>query len=261
MSDRTQAASRGYQHEMTIQAPRERVFAAVATVGGLRGWWTPIVAGPAGPGRRLAFGFEGRDEAIVVSIDAMSPPSSVRWTCLEHTAAPGWAGTTIAFELGNAGSEGCVLWFGHKGVPAEEVAAGWDRFLTSLTRLVETGEGVPYRAPGAAIDVARAYHAAWTGRNFAAARAYLAADLETDVPMNTYRGADDFVAAVARFGGLAERVELLAEFGSDGQALLLYDLHTETIGRFRVAEQFTVDDGLIRRIRHVHDTAVLRSAT
>lgn len=57
---------------------------------------------------------------------------------------------------------------------------------------------------------------------------------------------------------LAEHVDLLAEFGSGDQALLLYDMHTPQIGRFRVAEHFTVRAGLIQRIRHVHDTAVLR---
>ncbi len=43
------------------------------------------------------------------------------------------------------------------------------------------------------------------------------------------------------------------------QALLLYDMHTQPFGRLRVAEHFTVSGGLIQRIRHVHDTAVLRS--
>ncbi len=88
----------------------------------------------------------------------------------------------------------------------------------------------------------------------------LAAGLATEVPINTYADRDDFAEAVASFGSLAERVDLVAEFGSGHQALLLYDMHTQPYGRLRVAEHFTVSGGLIQRIRHVHDTAVLRSA-
>jgi len=76
-------------------------------------------------------------------------------------------------------------------------------------------------------------------------------------PHHTYTGGGDFAAAVAGFGALAEHVDLLAEFGSGEQALLLYDMHTRPFGRLRVAEHFTVSAGLIRRIRHVHDTAAL----
>jgi len=136
----------GYAREVTCQATRERVFATVATIGGLRGWWTPIVAGTARVGGQLTFGFEGMDEAIVMRVDEVAGPSLVRWTCLEHSSVPAWSATTVQFELRDAGSEGCVLTFRHLGLPAEEVAAGWDRFLASLTRLIETGEGVPFRA-------------------------------------------------------------------------------------------------------------------
>jgi len=251
-------ADDGYAREVTCQATRERVFATVATIGGLRGWWTPIVAGTARAGGQLTFGFEDMDEAIVMRVDEVISPSRVRWTCLEHSSVPAWADTTVQFELREAGSDGCVLTFRHLGLPAGEVADGWDRFLASLTRLIVTGEGAPFRAGETAPDVARAYHDAWTAHDFDAARRFLAADLQTDVPLNTYTGRDDFAAAVASFGVLADHVDLLAELSSGDQAVLLYDMHTGPFGRFRVAEHFTVSGGLIRRIRHVHDTAALR---
>jgi len=247
--------------EVVCRAPRERVFAAVATLHGLRGWWTPIVTGSAGVGGELAFGFEGLDEVIVARVEEASAPSAVRWTCLEHSSAPEWAGTTIRFDLSETRPETCVLTFGHAGLVAADVAPGWDRFLASLTRLVENGVGEPYRdVSNEALDVARAYHAAWTGKDFDTARRYLAEDLETDVPINTYATRDEFADAVARFGGLADQVDLLAEFGSGTDALLLYDMQTQPFGTFRVAEHFSVADGLIRRIRHVHDTVALRPA-
>jgi hypothetical protein len=243
------------------RARRERVFDAVATLRGVRSWWTPIVTGSADAGAALTFGFEGLDEAIVMRVEEGMPPARVRWTCLKHTSAPAWTGTGISFELAETGPEECVLTFRHVGLGAADVAAGWDRFLASLVNLVETGAGEPYRAvTDEALDLARAYHAAWTSKNFTAARRYLAEDLQTDVPLNTYAGRDDFAAAVARFGSLADHVDLLAEFGSATQAVLLYDMHTHPFGTLRVAEFFTVGDGLIRSIRHVHDTVALLSS-
>jgi uncharacterized protein YndB with AHSA1/START domain/limonene-1,2-epoxide hydrolase len=252
----------GYEREVMFRATRERAFPAVTTIAGLRGWWTPIVAGTIRPGGQLTFGFEGLDEAIVMEVDEVKSPSCVRWTCLERTGAPEWSGTTIQFEFRDEGSEDCVLSFAHTGLAAEGVEPGWDRFLASLSKLIETGRGEPYGPDGPdALEVARAYHAAWTSHDFDTARRYLAGDLETEVPINTYTGRDDFAEAVERTAGLAERVDLLAEFGSGTEALLLYDMQTQPLGRFRVAEHFTVDDGLIRRIRHVHDTVAFRGMT
>jgi len=251
-------AQHGYLREVPCRTSSARAFAAVGTLAGLRGWWTPIVAGTARPGELLVFGFEDLDEAIVLRVDQVLPPALVHWTCLQHTGAPEWAGTSIRFLFEGTDAEQCVLTLSHLGLPAESVAVGWARFLPSLVAWAETGQGEPFRSDRTALAVARAYHRAWTSRNFDDARGYLAPDLKTDVPINSYTGRDDFAAAVATFGSLADRVELLAEFGTDNQALLLYDMHTQPLGRFRVAEHFTVDGGLIRQIRHVHDTAVLR---
>lgn len=251
-----------YRRELPCRAPRHQVFAAVATLGGLRRWWTPIVVGSVQPTGEVHFGFQELDEMITMRVDEVAVPQRVRWTCLMHTGEPAWSGSTIAFEVEVREPAACVLHFEHAGVDPDQVAAGWNRFLDSLIDYVETGRGVPYRAESDdALAVARAYHAAWTAGDVGEACRYLAPDLHTDVPINTYAGRDDFAAAVAAFGGLAERVELLAEFGAQDQALLLYDMHTRPWGRFRVAEQFTVSDGLIRGIRHVHDTAVLQGAT
>ncbi len=214
MSDPAREHVDGYTIERKCPALRERVFDAVATVRGLRGWWTPIVTG-----------------------------------------------TTVTFELRDAGDpNACVLSFGHAGLPAGNVAPGWERFLASLTHLVETGHGEPYGSAADALHTARTYHNAWTSRDFDAARHCLAEDLRTDVPLNTYPTREDFVHALTTFGSLVREVDLLAEFSEGDQALLLYDMHTDPFGTIRIAEQFTVADGLIRRIRHVHDTAALRGA-
>jgi hypothetical protein len=113
---------------------------------------------------------------------------------------------------------------------------------------------------GGPLDVARAYHNAWTGGDADLASRYLADGLETDVPLNHYATKDEFLEAVRGVGQLVSDVQLLAEFGGRGEALLLYDLTMRPIGSLRVAEHFVVVDGRITFIRHVHDTAALRTA-
>jgi hypothetical protein len=111
-----------------------------------------------------------------------------------------------------------------------------------------------------ALAVVRAYHAAWTGRRFDEARALLAAQLAVEAPINEYSTRDSFAEALAAFGGLVRDVELLAELAGDREAMLLYDMAVEGLGRLRVAEHFTVVDGKIAGIRQVHDTEALRAA-
>jgi hypothetical protein len=93
-----------------------------------------------------------------------------------------------------------------------------------------------------------------------AARGLLDPKLETDLSLNDYASREDFAAALAGFGALVNGVELLAEFENGDDALLLYDLEVDGVGSLRIAEQFTVVEGRITRIRMVNDTAALRKA-
>jgi uncharacterized protein YndB with AHSA1/START domain len=156
----------GFRAEIPLRASAERVFDCVATLAGLRSWWTPIVAGSTAAGGRLVFGFEGLEEAVAMRVDDLKPATRVRWTCLEHTGAASWADTAISFDLSRCGPSECRLIFRHVGLTAEEVADGWHRFLASLSQLVHTGLGAPYRAEDSAdaLAVARAYHDAWHRR-------------------------------------------------------------------------------------------------
>jgi hypothetical protein len=217
-------------------------------VQGLRGWWTPIVTGSASPGNELHFGFPGLDEHIVMRVDR-----PLDWTCLLHTGSPEWQGSTVRFERSDQGLE-----FRHDGVPRALVETGWEHFLASLAALVEHGQGMPFGAE--ALGVARAYHRAWTGKDFDAAARLLAPELETDVPLNTYPTKESFVAALTGFGLIVDRTDLVAAVGQGDEAILIYDMATEPYGTIRIAEHFTVAAGRIAAIRHVHDTAALRAA-
>ncbi len=261
MSEALDTQAEDYVRELACEAPPDRVFEAVATLAGLRGWWTPLVVGSTHAGGQLHFGFEGLDEVIVMRVDDVTRPSRVRWTCLEHSGDPAWKKTTISIEVRDGPDRrGSVLAFRHAGLSRERVKTGWERFLASLGCLVDKGEGEPYGSASDARRVARAYHSAWTHRDFASAERCLSEDLQTDVPLNTYETREAFVAALTGFGSLVRSVDLLAEFASAGEVLLVYDMHTDRFGTVRVAEEFTINRGRIQRIRHVHDTFALREA-
>ncbi len=110
------------------------------------------------------------------------------------------------------------------------------------------------------LSVVRAYHRGWTSKNFDEAVRLLAPDLKVEVPINEYPTTESFAEALVGFGGLVTSVELLSELGEGNEAMLLYDMDVDGLGKMRVAEHFTVDEGQITRIRQIHDTAALRAA-
>ena len=109
-------------------------------------------------------------------------------------------------------------------------------------------------------EIVRTYHDAWTHKDFAAADALLAPALVVEVPVNDYPTAGSFAAALESFGSMVTSVDLLAAMTNGDEAMLLYDLDADGVGRLRVAEHFTVADGKITRIRQIHDTAAIRAA-
>jgi uncharacterized protein YndB with AHSA1/START domain len=259
------ATTGDYARRFRFRAPRERVFEAIATLEGVQRWWTPDASGSIEPGQELELEFEGVDDQVM-RVEQSVRPSLVEWTCLRHSGHPELEGTTVRFALAEAGHDECELEFRHVGLVPElrcydACERGWDFFLgLSLAGLVECGGGSPFHAARTPLEVARRYHRAWTLRNFQGAGRFLAPDLETELPLNEYAGRDDFLGALAGFGEMVERAELLAEFENGDEALLLYDLEVAGVGRLRIAELFTVANGQITRIRMVNDTAELRKA-
>lgn len=114
-------------------------------------------------------------------------------------------------------------------------------------------------SPAGALAVARAYHDAWRRRDYQAAWQLLSDGLTVDVPINSYDSKAAFAAAAQRTREMAAAVTPIAEFGTDGEAVLLYDL-TLPIGDLRIAEYVAVRGGRITKITHIHDTAALRAA-
>jgi uncharacterized protein YndB with AHSA1/START domain len=136
-------------HRVGIKAPPARVYAALATVDGLAGWWTKQAAGESRVGGTLAFRFHSRsgDEIGGFDMDVLelTPDNTVRWRV--KGGPDEWVGTSIDFSLARHGDQTVVL-FGHRNwrEPVEFMAhcsTKWATFLLSLKDLVETGRGRP----------------------------------------------------------------------------------------------------------------------
>jgi uncharacterized protein YndB with AHSA1/START domain len=140
------AEATAYTRRVVIHAAPQRAFDAIATLDGLRRWWTTIVTGSPASGGELRFGFAGLDERIVMRVDTVQPPEVVAWSCLAHTRDDQWTGSMVRFELTALGPDACELAFRHSGIDPDLVADGWEHFLASLAAYLEHGAGTPFGA-------------------------------------------------------------------------------------------------------------------
>jgi hypothetical protein len=122
------------------------VYDAVATRDGVARWWTRDVDGEARVGDRLAFSFGGPEPAAVMQVAELTPPSQVRWRCVEGPDE--WKDTTITFEVKPSGDETAIV-FTHAGWrdPVEflhHCSTKWGYFLLGLKAGLEGGEPTPW---------------------------------------------------------------------------------------------------------------------
>ena len=139
-------------HFWRIKAPPERVYAAIASAEGVRGWWTRDSALDAEVGGAGEFAFYDRKVVTRVRIDELRPGAAVAWTVTASGAPGGWEGSTVRFDLEADGDE-TALRFAHRGLRHADdgfarVTSGWAFYLASLRQYVETGAGVPHPETG-----------------------------------------------------------------------------------------------------------------
>lgn len=111
---------------------------------------------------------------------------------------------------------------------------------------------VDHRA-GTALSRALAYHRAWVDDGIDAALAHVAADVRCDTPAGRLDGADALGDYMGPFAEMAQRVELLAAYGDDDRAVLVYDTVTPLVPSAPGAELVTVRDGRISHLRLIFD--------
>jgi len=113
---------------------------------------------------------------------------------------------------------------------------------------------------GAALDVALAYHRACTSGDFEQAMRYVADDVVCLAPSGRHEGAEAFRAFMGPFAAGLTRAELLAAFGDEETALVMYDSDTTLVRGAPGAECVRVREGRIVEMRIVFDRVPFEAA-
>ncbi len=135
------------KNEVTIHAAVSKVYAALSTQAGYRGWWNAVAEVPDAVGGEATLRFvkDGNPINMRYRIEKLEPNELVRWQCVAHDMSS-WVGTTLTWRLKQTGGSTQVL-FEHDGwkeAAPEPVAQGWNHFVASLKSYVETGTGQPW---------------------------------------------------------------------------------------------------------------------
>jgi ketosteroid isomerase-like protein len=111
-----------------------------------------------------------------------------------------------------------------------------------------------------ALRTALAYFDAWTGHDLDRAMSYIADDIVCDAPAGRLEGADAYRAFMGPFVQILTGSKLIAAFGDDKTALVMYDTETVPVKSAPAAECVTVTDGKITYSRFIFDRAPFEAA-
>jgi ketosteroid isomerase-like protein len=106
-----------------------------------------------------------------------------------------------------------------------------------------------------ALEVALAYYHAWTGHDLDKAMSYIADDMVCDAPAGRLEGATAYRNFMGPFVQILTGSELVAAFGDDVKAVVMYDTETVPVKSAPGAECVTVKDGKIIRSLFIFDRA------
>ena len=114
--------------------------------------------------------------------------------------------------------------------------------------------------PSPALQVALDYYDAWTHKDLDRAMSYIADDIVCEAPAGRIEGADAYRAFMAPFIQILRRSEVVAGFGDEHTALIMYDTETVPVKSAPAAECVTVNDGKITQSRFIFDRAPFEAA-
>ena len=141
-----------YTKSLRIQAPPRKLYEAVSTVQGLKGWWSDNTDVENGD---ITVRFSGKNFQTLRLLD-ITPEKTVVWDWIAQyipqegtTQTDEWVGTRVSFEIRANPDGSSVLSFTHIGLTPQLICygkcvGGWDHYLKSLQAYCETGRGTPY---------------------------------------------------------------------------------------------------------------------
>lgn len=112
----------------------------------------------------------------------------------------------------------------------------------------------------AALDVALAYHHAWAGGDLDAAMRHIADDVVCEAPPGLLTGADAYRGFLEPYVSQLVSATLIAAFGDDDTALVMYDSVTRLVDRAPGAECVRVEGGRIVHSWFIFDRAPFMAA-
>ena len=107
-----------------------------------------------------------------------------------------------------------------------------------------------------ALQVALAYHEAWKNLDHATAMKVVANNVVSETPFGLIEGGAALHKSETEFAGMLTGATMVAAFGDENTALLMYYTHTRPIPSVLSAKYFTVEDGKITGIKGLFDKSV-----
>jgi ketosteroid isomerase-like protein len=102
-------------------------------------------------------------------------------------------------------------------------------------------------------EIAIAYYDAWTGKDMDRAMSYVADDIVCDAPAGRIEGIAAYREFLGPFTQILLEANLIAAFGDDKTAVLVYDTRTVPVPHAPGAECLTVADGKVVYNRFIFD--------
>ena len=109
------------------------------------------------------------------------------------------------------------------------------------------------KAASPALRTALAYYQAWTGHDLDQAMGLIADDIICDAPAGRLEGAAAYRGFMGPFVQILKGATLIAAFGDERTALIMYDTETVPVTSAPGAECLTVSDGKITHSRFIFD--------
>jgi SnoaL-like protein len=110
------------------------------------------------------------------------------------------------------------------------------------------------------LQAALGYYDAWTSKDIDRAMIYIAEDIVCEAPAGRIEGAEAYRAFMAPFVQILQRAEMIAAFGDERRALIMYDTETLPVRSAPAAECVTVEGGKITHSWFIFDRAPFEAA-
>ena len=132
-------------HSIPINASPAKVYQAISSQEGFRGWWTADAKAESKVGGVAEFGFDNRSMVFRMKVEALDPGKRVRLSCDgDH---PEWKGTVLEWVVSGQGNT-AVLSFVHRGwremTPfCASCNSTWGELMFRLKSYAESGKPDP----------------------------------------------------------------------------------------------------------------------